>query len=289
MGKRNLFCVIVLLICLSWNLKAEAAPVYTVTEEDGILTCTGDGQVMTNVSFAIKNTNGIYSVVKPGTSNSVIYYFDRNGIGTVYNKNSFVKITYKGKAYTYYLRYGKIVKNCITGNKKQGYYYVDKYGVRSTSKEIKLAVNFVRKYTKSSWSKSKKLSTCYKKLWKNYKYQRFYDKPSAKKMPSYAKYMLTKKKGNCFRYAASFAYIATVIGYDSRVTCGSISSTRGGMTPHGWTEVKKDGKWYLCDANMQRNFPSVNSYLRTERTYPYRHKSSKKYKITVKYGKVSWK
>lgn len=289
MNKRTLFFVFVFFLFISCSFKTEAAQVYTITEQDGALMCICDGQVQTNTAFSVLNINGMYSVVKPGTKNSIVYVFDANGIGTIYGKNSFIKITYQGKTYPYYIESGKILKNCITGNKEEGYYYVDKNGVRSTAKEIKQAVSFVRKHTKSSWSKSKKLSTCYKYLWKHYSYQRFYDKPSAKKMPSYAQYMFSEKKGNCFRYAATFAYIARVIGYDSRVNCGSISSTRGGMTPHGWTEVKVDGKWYLCDANMQRNFPKVNSYLRTEKTYPYRHKSSKIYKMTLKYGKVIWK
>lgn len=103
------------------------------------------------------------------------------------------------------------------------------------------------------------------------------------------KNMLSKKKGNCYRYAASFAYIARVLGYDSRVGVGKISSRRGGMTPHGWTEVKFGKKWYMCDANMQKNYPSINSYKKTSSSYAYRHSCSKRYRMTVKDGKVTWK
>ena len=70
---------------------------------------------------------------------------------------------------------------------------------------------------------------------------------------------------------------------------GGISSFHGGLTPHGWTEIKIDGKWYMFDANMQRNFPSVDSYKKTESTYAYQHKAYSKYKMTVKNGKVTWK
>lgn len=210
------------------------------------------------------------------------YYFASNGKMT----KGFKKI---GKYVYYFSSAGKLQKNTIVGSKSQGYYYVDSYGVRVTTKEVKQAVSFVRKYTKTSWSKSKKLQACYKALWKKYPYKRYYDKPSAKKMASYANSMFTQRKGNCYRYASSFAYIAKVLGYDSRVAVGKISHRGGGMTPHGWAEIKVGKKWYMCDANMQRNFPKINSYMRTNKNYAYRHSCSKRYKMTVKYGKVTWK
>lgn len=184
---------------------------------------------------------------------------------------------------------GVLLTNTIIGTGTEDSYYVDETGVQITDPEIKLAVKFVNAHTKKSWSDSKKLEACFQYLWKNYEYERFYDTPKASAMSDYAVYMLKNKKGNCFRYAASFACIAKVLGYDTRVAVGKISSTHGGMTPHGWTEVKVDGKWYLCDANMQRNYPKINSYMRTNKNYAYRHSCSKRYTLNIKNGKVSWK
>lgn len=262
---------------------------YYIMETETGLQCYYNGVAQKKVYIPIKRSGDTYKAVKAGTKNSAIYYFDANGNGTKHAKKRFVKVTYKGSAKTYFSDKGTILKNTIAGNKSQGYYYVDSTGVRVTKKEIKQAVKFVRAHTKSGWSKSKKLRACYDYLWKNYTYERFYDSPKASKMPSYAKYMFSKKRGNCYRYAASFAYIARVIGYDTRVVSGAISSLRGGYTPHGWTEIKMDGKWYIFDANMQRNYPKVNSYKKTETTYPYSHKTCDKYKMTVKNGKVTWK
>ena len=262
---------------------------YVVTDNQGILTCTYNGAMQTDVYLAIKASGGDYEVVKPLTKKSVIYYFDANGQGTKYKENQFIKVTYKGSKKMYFSKEGTLLTNTIAGNKKQGYFYVDSTGIKVTRKEIKQAVKFVRAHTKESWSAEKKLAACYKYLWKNYTYQRFYESPSASKMPSYANYMFKNKKGNCYRYAASLAYIARVIGYDTKVVSGKISSTRGGMTPHGWTEIKMGDTWYIFDANMQRNFPTVDSYKKTEKTYPYRHEILDKYKMTVKNGKVSWK
>ena len=107
-------------------------------------------------------------------------------------------------------------------------------------------------------------------------------------MSDYANYMFVNGRGNCFRYAASFACIAKVLGYESRVAVGEISSSRGGMTPHGWTEVNVGGTWYMCDANMQRNRPEINSYLRTEANYAYRHSCAARYTLIIQKGGVSW-
>lgn len=183
---------------------------------------------------------------------------------------------------------GVLLKNTIVSTKK-GSYYVDSQGVRVTSKEIKLAVKFVQAHTKANWSKEKKLKACYNYFWKNYSYQRFVDTPDDSKMSGYASYMLTYKRGNCYRYAAAFACIAKVIGYDSRVAVGQISAIGGGMTPHGWTEIKIGGKWYLFDANMQKNFPQINSYKQTNTSYKYRHTCSRRYVLKIKSGKVTWK
>lgn len=210
------------------------------------------------------------------------YYFDSLGRMA----KGFKKI---GKLTYYFSSAGKLQKNTIVGSSKTGYYYVDSTGVRITTPEIKKAVAFVRKYTKSGWSKSKKLKACYDALWKKYSYKRYKDSPTAKKMPAYANNMFSQKKGNCYRYAAAYAYIARVLGYDSRVVAGKISCLHGGMTPHGWAEIKVGKTWYICDANMQRNYPKINSYMRTEKTYRYRHSVSKRFKMTVKNGKVSWK
>jgi len=210
------------------------------------------------------------------------YYFASNGkMVTGYKKIGSYKYYFSSK--------GVLQKSKIVGTKKLGYNYVDSAGRVVTSKEIKYAVNFVKAHTKDSWSKSKKLKTCYNYLWKNYPYKRYYDKASAKKMSTYAQQMFKNKKGNCYRYAASFACIARVIGYDSRVVNGGLRYRSGGWSYHGWTEVKVNGKWYICDANMQRNYPKVNAYMRTESNYPYTHIIRAKYKLTISKGKAVWK
>lgn len=305
--KRNVILYIAILsvcMCLGFGMEVQATSAdaqtqttqtevttqgYVIGETEQGLTCTYNGVLQQDKYLVVTKSETTYKVVKPCTKKSIIYYFDANGIGSVYVSDGFIPITYNGDTKTYYSKKGKLLTNTIAGNKKQGYFYVDTTGVKVTKKEIKQAVKFVRAHTKTSWSKSKKLKVCYNYLWKNYNYQRFYDKPKASKMPSYAKYMFLNKRGNCYRYAASLAYIAKVIGYEVRVTSGAIPSLRGGKSPHGWTEIKIDGKWYYFDANMQKNFPTVDSYKKTSKTYPYKHEIYDRYKMTVKNGKVTWK
>ena len=196
-----------------------------------------------------------------------------------------------GKSYTSgYDTVGKSAKYILVAkNKISGSSYYGSDGVLVSAAEIKQAVAFVNAHSSSSQSNANRLYACYQYLWQNYPYARYYDTPNISSMPGYANTMFSKKSGNCYRYAAAFAYIARVLGYDSRVAVGMISSASGGMTPHGWTEVKVGNTWYICDANMQRNIPSINSYMKTDSTYAYAHSCHARYTLTVSKGQVIWK
>lgn len=234
---------------------------------------------------------------------SAKYFVKAGKIGTGWYKKDGTKYYYlsgklvtgwkKISGKTYYFskskkNKGKLIRNTIIDDGKKAY-YVDSYGVRVTAKEVNLAVKFVQAHTEEDWSKAEKLKACYKYLWKNYPYQRFYETPSPAKMPGYANYMFSSKQGNCYRYAAALAYIAKVIGYKSGVGVGTISAIGGGMTPHGWTEIKVGDAWYVFDANMQRNYPHISSFMQTHTSYRYRHTRSDVYKLEIKNGKVTWK
>lgn len=192
--------------------------------------------------------------------------------------------------YYYFNEKGVLQKNKIVGNKKSGYYYVDLDGIRVTDKNIQYAVKFVMKNSSSKDSSKKRLKSCYKALCK-YRYRRFYsEKPSAKKIKLYAGYMFKNKRGNCYRYASAFAYIARVLGYDSCVSVGGVTAyANSGLSPHGWCEVKINGKWTICDCSMQRAHKKNNLFLCTKKKYPFKIRCSNTYTMYVKKGKVSWK
>lgn len=195
----------------------------------------------------------------------------------------------KGKYY-YFSSKGVLQTNKIVGSKAKGYYYVDKTGVRVTTSQIKSAVAFVIKNSSSKQTNGQRLKSCYKALCK-YPYQRIYgDKPSANKIASYASYMFNNKQGNCYRYASALAYIARVLGFESRVAVGGVTArTYGALSPHGWCEVKIGSVWKMCDCSMQRAHKNVSLFLVKRSAYPYRLKCNKVYTMQSKNGKISWK
>jgi glucan-binding YG repeat protein len=52
--------------------------------------------------------------------------------------------------YYYFDRNSRLITNHIVGSKTTGYFYVDKTGVRVTTKEIRQAVAFVMRYSKAT-------------------------------------------------------------------------------------------------------------------------------------------
>ena len=192
--------------------------------------------------------------------------------------------------YYYFDRYGKLVTNHIVGSKTKGYYYVDKTGVRVTTKEIRQAVAFVMRYSKASDSSAKRLKSCFRALL-NYPYYNMTDRaPRAGQIASFAGYMFRYRRGDCYYYASTMAYIARVLGYDVRVACGAVTA-RGAQAPlslHGWCEVKYGKTWRMIDCSMQRAYTNKNLYLVTRKQYPFRLRCDKVYKMTSGNGVVKW-
>lgn len=291
------FLFFVLLFCGLTGGKVSAASAEMMVEEEGSLHCMKNGEMMKDVYVAASVQGNTYKVVKPCSKDSKIYYFDKNGDGAVYKDTGFIKIWYNGKTAAYYSQNGTLLTNQIVGSKKTGYYYVDSTGIKITDKTVQYAVKFVRVHTKASDSQQTKLKKCYDYLWKHYKYQRVYGSPDsralnpkAKDMSKIAKEMFKKKCGNCHGYAACYAYIARVIGCDSKVAVGSISGNHSAWTPHGWALVKqksngKKAQWYICDPDMELNQVSV--YMKT--THSCAVKTKWNCKLTIKDGKVIWK
>ncbi len=227
--------------------------------------------------------------------------FTHNGVDK--NKNGWWYVTggkvqfgftglanYKNANGWWYIKGGKVDFSATTVAKnKNGWWYVYN-GKVLFDDALTYAAQFVGANTTTGQTNSAKLAACYRVLWSTYSYVRTYgDSPNASVISQYAIDMFKNKKGNCFRYAASFACIAKVLGYDSRFAHGMISSASGGMTPHGWTEVYNGGQWLICDPDMQMNYPNINSYMQTESSYAYRHTCTARYTLTVTAAGAVWK
>lgn len=184
----------------------------------------------------------------------------------------------------------KPVTNKIVGSKAKGYYYVDKTGRKVNTREIRQAVDFVMRNSKAGDSRAKRLKACYRAL-QTYPYFGMTNRaPKAKNLSSYARYMFSRHRGDCYYYASTMAYIARVLGYDSRVAVGGVTA-RGPAAPlslHGWCEVKYGKSWRMLDCSMQRAHLDRNLCLVTRKKYPFRLRCDKVYTMTVKNAKVKW-
>lgn len=184
----------------------------------------------------------------------------------------------------------KLVTNKIVGSKAKGYYYVDKTGRKVNTREIRQAVDFVMRNSKAGDSRAKRLKACYRAL-QTYPYFGMTNRaPKAKNLSSYARYMFSHHRGDCYYYASTMAYIARVLGYDSRVAVGGVTA-RGPAAPlslHGWCEVKYRKSWRMLDCSMQRAHLDRNLCLVTRKKYPFRLRCDKVYTMTVKKAKVKW-
>lgn len=184
----------------------------------------------------------------------------------------------------------KPVTNKIVGSKAKGYYYVDKTGRKVNTREIRQAVDFVMRNSKAGDSRAKRLKACYRAL-QAYPYFGMTNRaPKAKNLFSYARYMFSRHRGDCYYYASTMAYIARVLGYDSRVAVGGVTA-RGPAAPlslHGWCEVKYGKSWRMLDCSMQRAHHDRNLCLVTRKKYSFRLRCDKVYTMTVKNAKVKW-
>lgn len=138
----------------------------------------------------------------------------------------------------------------------------------NVNSEMQVLVNgIISSVTTADMTQAQKLQACYQYVLDHCSYKRTYETPSGDWTGTFAKEILTTGKGNCYRYAAAFAYLAKGLGYESRVATGQISAARGGVTPHGWTEVKIGGTWYIFDTEMQ-DAKGRDYYQKIEKTYP---------------------
>lgn len=193
---------------------------------------------------------------------------------------------FEGKSYYFYEENKKSVLavNRIVEDK----YYVDITGVKVNDKVIDLAIKYVNEHSSPKDTNEKRLKDCYEYLYKNYKYKTMFGTPAVSDMEGCAEHMFTYHNGNCYRYSATFAYIARVLGFDSRVVIGKVRGVYGDMVPHSFTEVFVDGKWLICDASQNTAYGSFNWYLCTAENYPKRFERRTVATLNAKDGKVYW-
>lgn len=214
--------------------------------------------------------------------NKKIYYFDKNGVkytGTGWKTVNKKKYYFsKGVAKTGWA----MIKRCcynfnssgvLSKNKTVDGIKVDKKGKATgpVKKYVPLHAKLLAKQiTKSSQSKEKKLKTCFNYVIKTYKSN------GNPRIPHYTKkdwiYVYANDMygdrcgGNCFSYAAAFAFLAKECGYDNVYACNS-----GG---HAWVEIdnkvydpeqykdvgKKIYGWEYSNPKIKNYKPAISDY-----------------------------
>ena len=196
----------------------------------------------------LANPNHTYYIraVTYKTENGKRYYSAATEF-TYKTKKAVGWLTINGKRY-YYDKNGDLVKN----------QYVDGYKLSSngamTDKSYKLYKKVravISEKTKGITDNEKKLKACFDYLSNNFSYLRddsaFYDGWQI----DYAYTILSTGKGNCYKFASAFAFIARELGYDASVIVGQVTSVSGGFIPHGWVEIKVDKNVYVYDPDLQ--------------------------------------
>lgn len=112
----------------------------------------------------------------------------------------------------------------------------------------------VDKKVKSNDSAKKKLKKLFTYVEKNFDYGRkvgFEAYSGWEK--DYALEMLADGKGSCYHYAATYAFLAKkATGYSVRIGVGQTNGFSGSLQQHAWTEISINGKWYICDTNLDK-------------------------------------
>jgi hypothetical protein len=140
--------------------------------------------------------------------------------------------------------------------------------VSEPDSEIKrLVAAVLEECTTEDMKQQQQLENAFNYFINSVSYERKIDVPIGNWTEGYATNMLLNGKGNCYGYAAAFAYIAKGLGFDSRVCSGMVQSALGGRTPHAWTEVKLGQKWFIFDSEMQ-DAKGSGYYKQTYDGYP---------------------
>lgn len=141
--------------------------------------------------------------------------------------------------------------------------------VNTDSAMYNLCSSILAGCTTADMTQDQKLKAAYDYVVNNTTYNRTYETPSGDWTAAYATELLTTGKGNCYRFAAAFAYLAKALGYDSRVITGKIGAARGGLNPHGWVEIIIGGQTYVFDPEMHYAKKGAKDYFfKTYATYP---------------------
>lgn len=269
-GKR--FVTVILCMCL---LLGTALPVQAASQ---------GGFVATEEGIKWQNADGNWAINSWVETNGHRYHTGENGAlqtgmmdieGQTYyfygTGEAAVGWTTVGNDLYYFNANGAMAKNtsvngCAVGSDGKLQKTLDESG---NAKQTAAVNNILASIITPGMTEEEKLLACYNHVVNASSYKRTYETPTADWTGTFGWEILTTGEGNCFRYASAYASLLKGLGYDARVATGYIGNRKGGLSPHGWTEVRIGDTWYVFDTEMHdAKNGTKNYYFKTYETYP---------------------
>ena len=126
----------------------------------------------------------------------------------------------------------------------------------------------------AAMTQAQKLRACYDFVMNYLTYQRNTAAGNGLLAEDYCLQACYTGRGNCYRYACMFGYLAQELGYNVRIASGCCTSSKGGWTPHSWCEIMQpDGTWLVYDlsfgdSNRNRSFYGITAAQHTRKLRP---------------------
>ena len=117
----------------------------------------------------------------------------------------------------------------------------------------------IRRETSSDMTDREKLRAVYRHVRDNFTYikRRLVSQGQEGWEPAYAEAFLKDGRGNCFGFAATFCLLARQLGFDAHTVVGWLGQRR---QPHGWVEIKLNGRTYVYDAELEMKYRSSDFF-----------------------------
>ncbi len=272
---RNKLAAVLLCLCLCAGSTAyvQAAPQYGfVATQEGMRWLNADGTWAVNCWIEVEGIRyhvNEYGVLQTGLAviDGQTYYFYETGAmaqGWVTLGSDVYFFNTDGM-----LQRNANINGCLVGNDGKLYKAVDADG---RGQQAVIVQNILSSIIVPGMTEEQKLAACYNYVVNASSYKRTYETPAGDWTGTFALEILGTGQGNCYRYAAAYASLVKGLGYDARVATGVIGNRKGGLSPHGWTEVRIGGTWYIFDTEMQdATNGRKNYYFRTYADYPSRN------------------
>lgn len=113
--------------------------------------------------------------------------------------------------------------------------------------------NEIVKIINNNMTQDQKLRAVYDYMIKNYSYRSAgtVEAGEAGWESEFAMNMLKSGKGNCYSWAATFAYLARQSGWTANAVTGTAVSPKGSVREHAWAEITIDGTVYTFDPEIE--------------------------------------